>query len=682
MFDILREKPRTAVVVLFLPALITTIYLISTINLTLQENDGYLGAVLDDTWIHVRFAHHIAQGEGLSYNEGVITTGATSPLWVLALGAVFAVTNPETMQQVHTAIIMSAIGQVLVVLAISGFGWWLTRQAWVGLLAGLITAVTGRMIWMGLSGMEITTFTALCILALWSHVDDVRAGRVFGWRTGILTALATLARPEGYLLAVLIGLDAFVFVPLRDDFRGMGQWVRRVFPGWRGIVSYLLLAGSYPIVCLLVTGYPLPNTFRAKSQLGEEFPDLPYAYLWTPNVDHGPLLILLAGIGTVFLLWLAWTKREHIGFAYPLWHVVFVLAVLFMGSQHFVVNNSRYVAPAIPFHALVAAIGVWAVYRFGQMLIEREAFSLSLRNRRIVWMIPALLAFALVTTAYLRGDEQDSGVAHDVGQLREMHIAAAEWLDQNVQADDLIALNDVGAIAHITNREVLDLVGLVSNEVIEATQTESRGSCQYDLQLARLMLERPPELIAVFPWWFPCLTSWPGALQAFNVFDITGPTVIGGGEMVVYWPIWENWPMQRGISDTAIPTEVIFEEGIGIAGYAVAPVDNGLQVILWWKAYAQPQHDYTAFVHLIDDDGELIAQRDAPPQNGQFNTTLWRSGDYIRDERIIEVSDASLLENLDDLALRIGLYATEDGTRLLRVAAPVDEIDFVVLPLE
>jgi len=88
VFDILREKPRTAVVVLFLPALITTIYLIATINLTLQENDGYLGAVLDDTWIHVRFAHHIAQGEGLSYNEGVLTTGATSPLWVLALGAV------------------------------------------------------------------------------------------------------------------------------------------------------------------------------------------------------------------------------------------------------------------------------------------------------------------------------------------------------------------------------------------------------------------------------------------------------------------------------------------------------------------------------------------------------------------------------------------------------------------
>ena len=71
MFDVMRENPRRALIVLAIPVVIVVIYLTATLLLTYDENDGYVGAVLDDTWIHVRFADSISKGEGMSYNEGV-----------------------------------------------------------------------------------------------------------------------------------------------------------------------------------------------------------------------------------------------------------------------------------------------------------------------------------------------------------------------------------------------------------------------------------------------------------------------------------------------------------------------------------------------------------------------------------------------------------------------------------
>ncbi|MEQ8674641.1 MAG: hypothetical protein RLP44_16395 [Aggregatilineales bacterium] len=669
MFDIFRENPRKTLLILLIPALIACVHLALVMRYTMAQNDGNIGALLDDTWIHVRFADHIARGEGLSYNDGVLTTGATSPLWVLTLAGAFAVLNPPIMEQVNVAIMLSAIGHVFAVLAITGFGWWLTRREWVGLLAGILTALTGRFIWMGLSGMEITTFTLLCILALWSHTSDVRQNRAFGWRTGILTALATLARPEGYLLAVLIGGDAFVLSPLILRLKP-ADWIARVRAGWRGILAYILLAGSYPLASMLISGYPLPNTFRVKSKLGEEFPDLPRAFFWQMDGDYSLIVTVIMTLGFVFLLWLAWRSLQAwrvspsqenapMPLVVPLWAVLFVLGVLFLGADRFVVNNSRYVAPAIPFHALFAAIAVWGVV---QLLTARRVLMLSpsLRSGEgfregIIGVLSAILMGVVLIT----GLPQGAQVANDVSQLRKMHVAAGFWFIDATDPDDTIALNDVGAIVHISGRRVLDLEGLVSEEVIDATADANDYTCAHDLQLMRLMLKEPPALIGVFPWFYPCMTAWEGALQPLNVFTITGQTVIAGGELVVYVPVWENWAVQAIIPDEVTRLDASYEEGITLGGYTLDETDAGLNVSLWWQVSATPTQDYNISVHLIDENGDILAQGDGAPQNGQFFTSLWRAGDIIRDTHLIPL-EAGL--PAEATGIRIGIY-TLDGSR-------------------
>jgi hypothetical protein len=685
-----KENPRRTALV-FLPILFFSItYLVLTVRLTLHENDGQVGALLDDTWIHVRFADHVSQGKGLAYNESEITFGATSPLWIFILAGVYVIVNPSVMSQVDIAIVLSAIAYVLSILAVTGFGWWLTRRAWVGFVAGMITVATGRYVWMGLSGMEITTFTLLCLLALWSHLADGRCGRCFGWRTGILTALATLARPEAYLLAILIGFDAFIFIPVRDRL----PFIKRIVSGWRGIVSYILLAGMYPFVCLVESGHPLPNTFRAKSQLGREFPELPRAYLWEPNVSHGALLIALMLLGIGFLLWQARHRRQD-GIALALWEVLFVLGILMLGAERYVVNHSRYVAPAIPFHALLAAIGVWAISEW----VYRKAQLTQLRTGLAVALSGALIVITF-TRSYETGMPQ---VSNDVGQLRKIHVAAGYWVKDHTSSDQLIALNDVGAIVHISDRRVLDLEGLVSPEVIDATQGISDYTCEHDLQLARLMLQDMPRFLLVFDWFYPCLTRWevapnaPALQPVREPFKITGPTVIAGGELMVYEPVFENFPVQAFVYPQAISLSAKFEDGIELAAYEANFSATGLEVILWWKAHQQPHHNYYIFVHVIGGDGNILQvmdsqnnlislQHDSQPQNNQFRTTLWRDGDIIRDPHFIPIPDLSIPYGTG-MALRVGVYEFSDGVfrnlkRTDENALSTGQLEFIVIPLK
>lgn len=663
MFDLIKENPRRALIIIGIPALVAGLYLLVAMNFSVQQN-GDLGATLDDTWIHARFAASISQGNGLMYNDGVVTPGATSPLWVLFLGTIYAIFRPDVFEQIRIAILMSMAGMVFTTMMISGFGWWLTRRAWVGFLAGMITAVTGRLIWMGLSGMEITTFTALCILAVWSHVHDVRIKRTFGWRTGILAAITTLARPEGYLLAAVIGLNSFIIVPWMAGELN----INRVRDGWRGILAYVLLAGSYPLACLLMTGYPLPNTFRVKSNLGHEAPNLLYGYFWTPRMDHGWLLILLAALGLIYL----WRNAKRDGFGWGMWAILFVIGVLFLGPEHYVVNNGRYVAPAIPFNALLASVGLLTAADW-------------LRKQSAI-IIPIAGAL-LISLAFWNGHTQPAGAADNAQDIMIMHVAAGEFFRDHTDPGDLIALNDVGAIVHIADRPVLDLVGLVSPEVIEPISEAPRFTCPHDLALARIMLDEPPVLIGIFPWFFPCMTNYNGdgfrdMLQPFTVFSLPfreEGTVVASGELVVYFPVWENWPVQRAIPADVEPLDIPFEDGITLSGYQLETADAGMNITLWWQATAAPSTDYTIFIHLIDANGEILTQRDVRPMEGQFNTAWWRDGDIIRDARLISLDGI----NTDDItAMRIGLYPTNGGSNLRRITAPPGEELFALVPFE
>lgn len=96
---------------------------------------------------------------------------------------------------------------------------------------------------------------------------------------------------------------------------------------------------------------------------------------------------------------------------------------------------------------------------------------------------------------------------------------------------------------------------------------------------------------------------------------------------------------------------------VEMVGYDLAEVvrapGSPLAVTLHWHALETPDRSYHVFVHLLDADGELVAQDDGPPAGGQVPALGWLPGEYILDPRRLELPQ-DLPEGV--YRLSVGLY--------------------------
>jgi 4-amino-4-deoxy-L-arabinose transferase-like glycosyltransferase len=121
----------------------------------------------------------------------------------------------------------------------------------------------------------------------------------------------------------------------------------------------------------------------------------------------------------------------------------------------------------------------------------------------------------------------------------------------------------------------------------------------------------------------------------------------------------------------------VFGETIALQGAQVTLVEKAeVRVSLWWKALAAPDKDYTVFVHLLDDDGQLVGTGDGPPLWGGFPTRTWQFGDGILDEHVVPLSP-DLAPG--DYAITVGWYDPATGARLPLVRGVQQAGDAVIV---
>ncbi|MCZ7668171.1 MAG: hypothetical protein M5U34_13770 [Chloroflexi bacterium] len=58
-----------------------------------------------------------------------------------------------------------------------------------------------------------------------------------------------------------------------------------------------------------------------------------------------------------------------------------------------------------------------------------------------------------------------------------------------------------------------------------------------------------------------------------------------------------------------------------LVGLETAVSPDHLLIHLWWQATADVTQDYTIFIHVLDENGNLIAQSDATPAQGSSPTS-------------------------------------------------------------
>jgi hypothetical protein len=91
-------------------------------------------------------------------------------------------------------------------------------------------------------------------------------------------------------------------------------------------------------------------------------------------------------------------------------------------------------------------------------------------------------------------------------------------------------------------------------------------------------------------------------------------------------------------------------------------VGSQLPLTLYWQSDGGTLRPYTVFTQLLDENGQLVAQQDNWPVNGQWPPTCWQP-----DEVVVDSYQLSLPPDLANgrYTLIVGLYDAGDGTRLL-----------------
>ncbi|MGI6376838.1 MAG: glycosyltransferase family 39 protein [Anaerolineae bacterium] len=97
-----------------------------------------------------------------------------------------------------------------------------------------------------------------------------------------------------------------------------------------------------------------------------------------------------------------------------------------------------------------------------------------------------------------------------------------------------------------------------------------------------------------------------------------------------------------------------------------------LRLTLAWQATGEVNRNLSVFCHLVDENGQIVAQHDGAPQGGAMPTSDWLAGQVVLDEIVLPVPQDAAAGTYQ---LRVGLYDPISGQReaIVQHGAPSDD---------
>jgi hypothetical protein len=377
----------------------------------------------DDAFISFRYAQNLVRGEGLVYNPGERVEGYTNFLWTLLVAGAMAVgVAPEAASQL-LGIAFGAVTLVLLFL--------LRRERspyWALAPPALLVAILPYAVEC-LLGLEMPLFMALVAGAVLAYARERTASAAAV--TGALFALATLARPEGAMLAALTFASDLVRV--RAEGIPWRRWLTRA-------AAYLLVFGPYFAWRFAYYGDPLPNTFYAKT--GEGLHDLGLAYVGRALLSLGPIALL--GLA------LFWRRREN-----PRWVPLAALAVAFYLPYLVVIGGDfrhhfRFFIPVLPFLLLLSFEGA-----------RRIASAAPARMR--VAAAAALVALAAFASWRMFGPAR-AWAEYRTARNPQLR-AVGEYLANLGPPGALLAISGGGIVPYVSGLPAIEMWGLTDHHI-------------------------------------------------------------------------------------------------------------------------------------------------------------------------------------------------------------------------
>ena len=460
----------------------------------------------DDAFISFRYARNLADGYGLVFNPGFERVeGYTNFLWVLLL-AFFSLLGipPESVSHVLSLGLTVVLWGLVVGYALRYPP--AMERRWLVIVPPLLLASTRSVAVWSTSGLETRLFEVLVVgatLRLLRELSPVAGGESRLWPvSGLLFGLATLARPEGLLIsACALGAGAVA------SFRRRHEVLPRLS---LGAGTYVLLVGGHFLFRYLYYGAWLPNTYYAKVagrswwEMGLAHHGLLIleyaAYLWVPVIvisvlGHGRrgtgfVPLLFGAVVLPHAIYTASIGGDH--FEYRTQDLYFPMAFLlvydglrFLPLERFATAVRAAAVGVILIGLVVLPLQSHLQFSDGHIggfpgTTDQAASSYLEPAGDPLYRLPGLRWLAEMhrsllwkTTRGFVGIRQEEHVRFLEEVMGEAERLAGLIRTGRIPADTFIAIDSIGAIAHVTDLRVLDRLGLTDSHVARGDEVAS-----------------------------------------------------------------------------------------------------------------------------------------------------------------------------------------------------------------
>ena len=423
------------------------------------------GLPFDDSYISLQFARNLAGHGFLTFDGETASAGATSLLHV----AILAIPIKLGVDPVKASVAVGVLLQLGLVVAMYWLAWTIFKDRLVAALSGASVGVMGYLVFDALNGMETTLFLVVSTAAVAAFLGARSERRYLA--AGILAAIAVLTRPEGGLLLGAMGLYYLVNPERGEPVASLPALRRLALLAGPSVVALIGLAAFY----WATTGSPTPGTATAKYLFFREFEI-------RRQIQADWVQTAVANFIAPVLPWLAlaafsFRRRETLLFVFFWASFIIMYFLLFPGGlSHYWYRYQHIFLPAI---AVFGSAGLISFLR-------------GHRWRRWDVVSAGLIGVMLLGAVLFQYNSYRNLYADNVNLNETRQVAIARFLRQVMPAGATVATHDIGVIGYYSEREVIDLVGLVNPDVID--YHDGRRLREYVDQVQ-------PAYIVVFPSW-------------------------------------------------------------------------------------------------------------------------------------------------------------------------------------
>ena len=122
--------------------------------------------------------------------------------------------------------------------------------------------------------------------------------------------------------------------------------------------------------------------------------------------------------------------------------------------------------------------------------------------------------------------------------------------------------------------------------------------------------------------------------------------------------------------EASVEVDADFDGQIRLLSQSALPLNivagEILPLTFTWQTQTQIEKDYKVFIHLLDGDDVVVAQRDSPPVGGWRPTTSWSDGELVRDKHGLLIPGNV---PAGEYGLIAGLYDSEGDRLPVRLAS-------------